>query len=266
MEPLIGVYTDEGMPFLAMKLQPGRGTSDITPIRLEYESSQPMIPLRLTAVAAQPKMGVLVWVFGGGRTAPLNYVDMTISDGEVLFNPFGANNYRQVVGQAADQAGKRAFVTEYAGPTTGLRAAEPTAQQLVQKYPYLTRFYTRISPEDMTLDPVFDYAPDKGDVSNVHDLSKLPTPFDCTDDPNTFKPVAGAGLPPSLAQGQRGLKNAASSGLPGGPLMAIVLLGAVAVALGWRQATRLAPARPRQDPPAAGSGGRRLIGTDGQPA
>ena len=36
MEPLIGLYTDDGMPFLAMKLQPGKGTQDITPIKLEY--------------------------------------------------------------------------------------------------------------------------------------------------------------------------------------------------------------------------------------
>ena len=237
MEPLIAVYTDEGMPFLAMKLQPGRGTSDITPIRLEYDSTQPMIPLRLTAVAAQPKMGVLVWVFGAGRTGPLNYVDMSISDGEVLFNPFGANNYRQVVAQAADQAGERAFVTEYAGPTTALRPAEPTAQQLVQKYPYLTRFYTRISPEDMTVDPVFDYAPDKGDVNNVHDLSKLPSPFNCSDDPNTFKPIAGAGPPPSLAQGQREIERLASSGAPRGGLLAIMLLGAGALTLSRRRGT-----------------------------
>jgi hypothetical protein len=244
MEPLIAVYTDEGMPFLAMKLQPGRGTSDITPIRLEYDSSQPMIPLRLTAVAAQPKMGVLVWVFGAGRTGPQNYVDMSISDGEVLFNPFGANNYRQVVAQAADQAGKRAFVTEYAGPTTGLRPAEPTAQQLVQKYPYLTRFYTRISPEDMTVDPVFDYAPDKGNVSNVHDLSKLPSPFDCSDDPNTFKPIAGAGPPTPLAQGQREVERLASSGAPRGGLVAVVLLGAGALVVSRRQRTRSLPVPP----------------------
>jgi hypothetical protein len=235
MEPLIAVYTDEGMVFLAMKLQPGGDTQDITPIRLEYESSQPMIPLRLTAVAAQPNMGVLVWVFANGRTAPLNYVDMTISDGEVLFNPFGLNNYRQVVAQAADQAGGRAFVTEYAGPTTNLRAADPTAQLLIQKYPYLTRFYTRISAEEMTVDPVFDYAWWKGDVNNIHDLSSLPSPFVCTDDPGTFKPIPGAGLSPPLAEGRRNLERFNSSGAPRGLLMASVALVAGVFAVRYRR-------------------------------
>src|SRR5712691_739431 len=100
MEPLVQVYTDEGMVFLAMKLQPGKGVTDISPIRLQYDSNQPMIPLRLTAVAAQPKKGVLTSVFASGRTASVNYVDMSISDGEVLFSPLGQNNYRQVVAQA----------------------------------------------------------------------------------------------------------------------------------------------------------------------
>lgn len=235
MEPLIAVYTDEGMVFLAMKLQPGRETRDITPIRLEYESSQPMIPLRLTAVAAQPNMGVLVWVFANGRTGPVNYVDMTISDGEILFSPFGANNYRQVVARAADQAGGRAFVTEFAGPTTSLRAADPTAQLLVQKYPYITRFYTRISADEMTVDPAFDYAPEKGAVNNIHDLSSLPSPFDCTDDPNTFKPIPGAGLAPPLAEGQRSLERFGSSGAPRGLLMASVALVGGVLAIRYRR-------------------------------
>ena len=82
MEPLIEVYTDEGMAFLAMRLQPGKGTSEITPIKLEYAATQPMIPLRLTAVAAQPDMPVLTWIFSTGRTQPINYVDIGSGPGD----------------------------------------------------------------------------------------------------------------------------------------------------------------------------------------
>lgn len=239
MEPLVKAYTDDGMVFLAMKLHPGKNTQDIVPIKLDYASTQPMIPLRLTAVAAQPNMGVLTWIFANGRTAPLNYVDMTISDGEVAFNPFGNNNYRQVVVQAKDQAGGRAFVTEFAGPTTSLRASDPTAQRLIQQYPYLTRFYTRISPDQMTVDPIFDYAPAKGDVSNTHDLSKLPSPFDCTDDFSTFKTIPGAGAPPSVAGFQRDLERLDSSGLGRGGLLALVLIAGAWIAL--RGTSRTSP-------------------------
>lgn len=245
MEPLVKVYTDEGMVFLAMKLRPGRDTRDITPIKLEYASDKPMIPLRLTAVAAQPDMPVLVWVFASGRTAPTNFVDMAISDGEVAFNPFGANNYRQTVARAADQAGGRAFVTEFAGPTTLLRPVDPAAQLLAQQYPYVTRLYTRISPDEMTVDPVFDLAPGLPDVSNVHDLSKLPTPFSCTDDPNTFKTIPGAGLPPEVMEGQRYLRRLVHAGAPGGLLILGLVAGSAALLLRRRAAYRLRlPRRP----------------------
>jgi hypothetical protein len=67
MEPLVHVYTDEGMVFLAMKLQPEEVVQDIQPIKMTYESTQPMIPLRLTAVAANPNMTVLTWIFADSQ-------------------------------------------------------------------------------------------------------------------------------------------------------------------------------------------------------
>jgi len=42
---------------------------------------------------------------------------------------------------------------------------------LAEKYKYVTRFFGRISPEEMTVDPTFVPAPELPDVSNVHDLT-----------------------------------------------------------------------------------------------
>ncbi|MEM7343818.1 MAG: DUF2330 domain-containing protein [Chloroflexota bacterium] len=58
MEPLVFVYVREGMMFLAMKLQPEQGAQDIQPVKMTYEAERPTIPLRLTAVAATPNMGI----------------------------------------------------------------------------------------------------------------------------------------------------------------------------------------------------------------
>jgi hypothetical protein len=261
MEPLIAVYTDEGMPFLAMKLQPGKNTSEIVPIKMQYDATQPMIPIRLTAVAAQPNMDIYTWIFAQGRTAPLNYVDMTISDGEVGFNPFGQNNYRQVLVQAKDQVGGHGFVTEYAGPTTKLKPSDPGVQLLVQQYPYVTQFHTRMSAQDMTVDPFFDLAPDKGDVNNVHDLSKAPPPWDCTDDSSTFKTIPGAGAAPPAAGLIRQLERFDASGAPRGGLLALTLVSAGAAALRFGRPRWPAP-RPSGRPAAPGRlarlRGRRL--------
>ena len=42
------------------------------------------------------------------------------------------------------------------------------AQSLFDRFPYLTRVYTQISPVEMTRDPTFTFNPDVPDVSNVH--------------------------------------------------------------------------------------------------
>jgi hypothetical protein len=176
MEPLVAVYNAEGMVFLAMKLQPEMGVQDIQPIVLTYDSTRPMIPLRLTAVAANPNMTVLTWIFADAQTFPVNYARPTIDDEDIrgTFLTFDGTNYLQLLDATIDLYDGRAFVTEYAMPTSDLRAlrpSDPLIRLLSEKFAYLTRHIGRISPEEMTVDPVFDVNPDLPDVSNVHDLS-----------------------------------------------------------------------------------------------
>ncbi len=84
MKPLVKVYTDEGLVFLAMRLKQDQTASDIVPVKLTYEASYPTIPLRLTAVAATPDMPVIVYIFAKDQTQTLNYVPITIADSEVI--------------------------------------------------------------------------------------------------------------------------------------------------------------------------------------
>jgi hypothetical protein len=246
MKPLIKVYTDEGLVFLAMRLKQSANTSDIVPVKLTYEAAYPTIPLRLTAVAATPDMPVIVYVFGKDQTQTLNYVPITIADSEVKFSPFGGNDYRQVVVQAVDQAGGRAFVTEMAQPTGAIRPpSDPAVQLLFQQYPYLTRHYTRISPDEMTADPSFDLVAGLPNVSNVHDLSNRPAPWSCSDDMNTFKPVAGSGPPPFMMAGGRYLQRfGEGGGTKAGLMFTIVALSAALLV--WRGRAKSASGRPEQ--------------------
>jgi len=182
MEPLVKVYTDEGMVFLAMKLRPDQGVQDIQPVAMTYESTQPMIPLRLTAVAANPNMNVVTWIFGDKQAFSINYAHPSIDDSNIryqFFSPDGTN-YLQLVDQTVDLYHGRAFITEYAQPTSELLGA--TSDELVKKlftdYAYVTRFFGRISPEEMTVDPDFKLIESDHNISNIHDLSGM--------DANTF--------------------------------------------------------------------------------
>lgn len=178
MEPLVHVYNDEGMVFLAMKLQPEQGVQDIQPIVMTYESQLPMIPLRLTAVAANPNMTVLTWIFADSQAVPVNYAHPVIKEDNLRadFTAFGGTNYLNLVDQTVDLYQGRAFITEYAQPTRNLISGgprDPLVIEMLRKYDYVTRFFGRISPEEMTVDPVFTFDETKPDVSNIHDLTGM---------------------------------------------------------------------------------------------
>jgi hypothetical protein len=192
MEPLVRVYTDEGMIFLAMKLQPEQGVQDIQPIVMTYESEMPMIPLRLTAVAANPNMTVITWIFADTQAIPVNYAHPTINNDHIRgdFTAFGGTNYLALVDQTIDLYQGRAFITEYAQPTTALISmgpSDPLVVDFVREYDYVTRFFGRISPAEMTVDPVFNFDAETADISNVHDLSAM--------NPETFWNCEGAEQP-----------------------------------------------------------------------
>ena len=183
MEPLIDVYVDEEFVFLAMKLRPDKGAQDVEPVKVTYPSERPMIPLRLTAVAANPDMAVMVWIYADRQAVPVNYASMDIANDELTFFGWGqSNNYRRLMGEKADEYGGQAFITEYAAPTRELRVTHPLLQQLAQRFPYLTRLNTVISPQEMTVDPVFDYDPQLKDVSNVRDLKGMTGLYRCERD------------------------------------------------------------------------------------
>ena len=199
MVPLVQLYVDDGMKFLALRLSPDADVSDIEPIRMTYPGTRPMIPIRLTAVAAEPEMGIITWVLADRRYGPDNFADLEIDDDLIELDPFGfQSNYLPVVSREVDRAGGQAFVTEYAAPTAELVEqlantfvppdpdsilANAALIELLQAHDYVTRLYTRISPEEMTLDPVFRPSRDRSDVSNIHDLSDRPIPDDCPPPP-----------------------------------------------------------------------------------
>jgi MYXO-CTERM domain-containing protein len=113
---MLGSYLQGDMNLIAFRLTKGNDEGTIRPIRITYETDQPMIPIRPTAVAANDDMGVMVWVLGESRAVPVNYRSLELN--EVLIDWLNsASNYNAVVIEAANQAGGQGFVTERAGPS-----------------------------------------------------------------------------------------------------------------------------------------------------
>lgn len=257
-DALLGPYLADGNYLLALRLTKGSTTGSIRPIVLTYDAELPMIPIKLTAVAANDDMGVMAWLLSDARAVPMNYSALELNEARI--NWFNASsNYNDVVTAAADDAGGQGFVTELAASSSALanvvwstseeqtweairtgtyesfrslfdtlyanyqgydgfwdaiRASvslpdgvpfqdfqacpscyspelqfspsavfqaieasviEPirSVQELIDRLPYVTRLYSTLSAAEMTLDPVFTWNPDLGDLSNVHNAERV---------------------------------------------------------------------------------------------
>lgn len=112
-------YLESGMNLLAFRLTKGNDAGSIRPVRLSFGAGLPSIPLRPTAIATQPDMGILVWVLGDHRAVPANYRSLELN--EALINWLSpGSNYDDVVTRAANEAMGQGFVTEMAGPAAPL--------------------------------------------------------------------------------------------------------------------------------------------------
>jgi len=125
-EELLAPYVEEGMKFVAVRLQQNRGTGSIQPLIMRYESDKPVVPIRLTAVAALEDMGVLVWLLGDARAVPENFLHVTPNYTRLDWfngtqNAYGS--YQALITDAMNEAGGQGFATDYAGRFDNLLAS-----------------------------------------------------------------------------------------------------------------------------------------------
>ncbi len=115
MSPFMQPYADAGMLFLASRLVAGADTSSIQPLRMRYAADKPMIPLRLTAIAAQPEMTITTYIYGDTHFVPEDFPLATINQEWLSSDSDGRINYPMVLSRAIDEAGGKSFVAEYVG-------------------------------------------------------------------------------------------------------------------------------------------------------
>lgn len=170
MEPIIADYVFDGMYFVAMKLSNDSEVGDIQPVKMTYKSENPMIPIKLTAVAALDNMPVLVWIFANTPYSPDNYAHPDVNfagfrTDSQLKTPWRfsdtTNDYLAERNRIQRDYDGQAFITEYAMPSLNLLEInesvvdESYLMDLINDYPFVTRLRAQLSPDQMTLDPSF---------------------------------------------------------------------------------------------------------------
>ena len=129
---LLAPYIAAQSKFVVLKLKNTANVGSIQPIILKYQSDVPVIPMTLTAVAAQDDMGVLVWLLGDGRGVPKNFKHVTPN--YTRLNWFNGNrsaylSYQNLIPAAMDEAGGQGFATDFAGYLPNLPERFSTANQ-----------------------------------------------------------------------------------------------------------------------------------------
>lgn len=214
MAPYMQPYVEAGMLFVASKLIPGAGVDEIRPLSMRFAAEMPMIPLQLTAIAAEPHLTVTAYIFSSSVFEPAGKALISLDPRQLGADSNGRGGYPMLLARAIDEAGGHAFVDEYSGvippsdvnlsqpcctgegfrnPAIGGQGGElaevdfcglgndgqcqcPTAafdeadcsegtndlldglelyERLRSKYSMVTRLTTRVSPEEMTIDPGF---------------------------------------------------------------------------------------------------------------
>ncbi len=135
---LIAPYVTAGMKFVAVKLLDGEDTGSIQPLLMKYTSDKPVIPIRLTAVAATPDMGVLAWIVADARAVPENYEHVTPNYTRLnwfagSFNAYAS--YQSLITDAMNESdGGKGFATDYAGGITEEIASRLTTPESIESF------------------------------------------------------------------------------------------------------------------------------------
>lgn len=174
-ENTIDEYVYTGHLFTAFRYDPiGPGSGTLPPVVLTYGGLKPCVPIKITAIASMPVLDVMVLAFGQGRARPDpegEYVE-TVPDYNAIQPDFTTptlTTYADEVDAAIEASGSHAWVVEHASPTANLGAiTDPEARAIIERNRYVTRFYTRMTPEQMDVDPEFVFDDAGDDVNRLH--------------------------------------------------------------------------------------------------
>jgi hypothetical protein len=108
-------YVQANMVFVAAKLVPGAGVKAIKPLKMRYRAAYPMVPLILTAVAAEPNLTVTTFLYGDRAFRPMGHPVVNIDQNRIARDSAQRSNYPMVLARAIDEAGGDGFAIEYRG-------------------------------------------------------------------------------------------------------------------------------------------------------
>lgn len=115
--PVLDAYASEGLEFLAIRLQPGAGIEQMTPVRVTVPGGAPIVPMRMMVAGAGASVPVTLFVIGEGQYGSGNFPSAQL-DWSALTWDFAAqaSNYEALRTEALSADGGRGFLMTFAQP------------------------------------------------------------------------------------------------------------------------------------------------------
>lgn len=122
--PIIAAYVAEGADFIALRLRPGTGVTQMTPVRVVTPNGPAILPLRMVAAGVGDWVDIVLYVIGDQRFGLPDLLEVSPDFGRLSFD-FSTNdsNYLELRRAALARNEGRVFLTAYAseGDLAGVR-------------------------------------------------------------------------------------------------------------------------------------------------
>jgi hypothetical protein len=79
IEPVIDAYVSEGADFIALRLIPGKGINEMTPVRVVTPGGDAVLPLRMVAAGTGSLVDIVLYVIGEGRYGLLDLTESQVN-------------------------------------------------------------------------------------------------------------------------------------------------------------------------------------------
>lgn len=115
IDPIIDAYVSEGADFIALRLIPGKGVNEMTPVRVITPGGDPILPLRMVAAGTGSLTDIVLYVIGEGRFGLRDLGEVQVPRDRLSFD-FATNesNYLKLRDDALGENNGISYVTAFA--------------------------------------------------------------------------------------------------------------------------------------------------------
>jgi hypothetical protein len=113
--PMLDAYSQEGFGFVALKLQPGQQTKQMTPVRIITDGGANTLPLRMVAAGTGDHVAITLYVISEGRYEIDGFEKTTVDTSRLSYDwATSLSNYGDARQAALGAQGGKAWLTSFA--------------------------------------------------------------------------------------------------------------------------------------------------------